>query len=179
MKDRLSSREYARHRKSHGLKGATQRTVVDAIRDGRLTPRSVCRDARGHWSINPEIADQEWAANTIAHNSPQPQPADLASRAESQARKEAALAEMAELELRQKKGELVDIGEVEDLWFTLGRQIRDGLEAIPARILERILSEVGEVGRQQQAAIRVILEVEIKQVLESLSKSVRDATRAS
>ena len=117
--------------------------------------------------------------NTVAHNPPQPQPADLPSRALSQARKEAALAAMAELDLRQREGELVPIEDVETLWFTLGRQVRDAMESIPARILERVLAEEGETGRQQQASIRLILEGEIKQALEQLSKSMTDATRAN
>jgi phage terminase Nu1 subunit (DNA packaging protein) len=86
---------------------------------------------------------------------------------------------MAELDLRQREGELVPITEVETLWFTLGRRIRDAMEGIPARILERGLAEVGEAGRQQQASIRLILEGEIKQALEQLSKSMTDATRAN
>jgi len=173
MENRLSSRAYARHRKSRGLRGATQRTVIDAIRDGRLTTRSVCRDVRGHWSINPEIVDQEWSENTIAHNSPQPRSTDLPSRAQSQARKEAALARMAELDLQVKQGTLVEIEEVEAKWFTRGRQIRDAMEAIPARVIERLVAEIGEVGRQQQASIRLILEGEIKVALENLSRSMK------
>jgi len=58
----------------------------------------------------------------------------LAARAESQARREAALAVMAELDLAQRRGELVKVEDVEREWFENGRMLRDRLEALPQRI---------------------------------------------
>lgn len=62
---RLSMREYAQHRKDKGLTGGSHQAVSKAIKDGRLTDRSIERRGR-RWLIDPERADAEWAAMTTA-----------------------------------------------------------------------------------------------------------------
>ena len=182
MPHSMSLNEYCDHRQQLGL-SHSYAGVYQAVRRGKIDKGVVRR--KGQYRIDPEVADQEWAAATSggrlagAHaQGADPEPGQLPTRAESEARKLAAQAELVELDLQQRQGELVPIAEVETLWFTLGRQIRDAMEAIPARILERVLAETGELDRQQQASIRLILEGEIKQALGQLSKSMRDATRA-
>jgi hypothetical protein len=54
----ISTDEYAAHR------GVSRRAVGKAIRSGRLTAASVKREGK-NWKVQQEIADQEWAANTM------------------------------------------------------------------------------------------------------------------
>src|SRR3954452_11972608 len=55
----------------------------------------------------------------------------VASLEVSQARKEAALAEIREMERDQMRGNLVDVGEMECSWATVGRVLRDAFLALP------------------------------------------------
>ena len=48
---------------------------------------------------------------------------------DSQAKKEAAVAELKQLEVDQKKGELVSVQECRNLFFKIGRQVRDAILA--------------------------------------------------
>jgi phage terminase Nu1 subunit (DNA packaging protein) len=115
---------YARHRKERGLPGATYQAVQRAVKDGRLV-RSVVR-VRGRPKIRSfAAADKEWAENTDETRLPPAEPdADTAddgdtevpALAVSRARKEAAAAQLAELELAKKREELVPAEEVEARW---------------------------------------------------------------
>lgn len=52
----------------------------------------------------------------------------------SKARREAALAALAELELEQKRGELVAVADVSRDWFKAGRTVRDRILNVPDRL---------------------------------------------
>lgn len=58
----LSQLAYANHRKQLGLTGATHAAVAKAIKTGRLA--RCLHQVNGKLSIDPKVADQEWAANT-------------------------------------------------------------------------------------------------------------------
>jgi hypothetical protein len=67
MSTTLSQRAYARHRADLGMSGTTHRAVQKAIEDGRIAAALV-RDVRGKvLGINPEIADREWASQTLGN----------------------------------------------------------------------------------------------------------------
>lgn len=51
----------------------------------------------------------------------------------SKARKEAALADLAELKVQEERGRLVDAHEVRRLLYEIAARVRDGVQAIPAR----------------------------------------------
>src|SRR5690242_3457745 len=111
----MGLREYARHRESLGLIGTTHRAVQVAIRDGRLA--KAIRDGK----IDAAIADREWSDTTLEDRVPltgptapssrddddDGLPADVPSLKESRARREAAEAALAEIELAEKRGEIV------------------------------------------------------------------------
>ncbi len=96
----MSLREYARHR------GVSLKAVQKAIQDGRI---DVVPTAKGN-KINPEIADKQWAERTT----PKPVGSDTTgpSYYKSKAEKEFYAAKIAELDYRQRMGELLEIRSV-------------------------------------------------------------------
>lgn len=90
-------------------RGCSVKSVSLAASSGRLVA-SVGRDERGRPVIlDPDLADLEWTANTRqvqAFNVSR----DL--RAAAAARREAAQADLAELELAAKRGKLADVAEL-------------------------------------------------------------------
>ena len=59
----MNLQQYADHRKTMGLRGATHVSVLRAIKNGRLSAPAVERQGKG-WEIDPGIADQQWAQAT-------------------------------------------------------------------------------------------------------------------
>lgn len=122
----ISVREYARRRK------VRHAAVQKAIESGRLA-KSVNRDAKGKVvGVFPEHADVEWEANTDQGRAPTP----LASGSgfqKARERREVALADKAEMDLRQKRGELVEASEVKQHLVGAFARCRTKLLGIPAR----------------------------------------------
>jgi len=161
----MGIREYARHRKERGLAGGTHKAVQAAIRDGRLM-RAV-RDGK----IDASIADSEWRAVTLSQRIPRtgptaPQhwgdddelPPGVPSLAESRARREAAEAALSEIELAEKRGELVLAKDVESKIVNVFAHCKTKLLAVPGRIRQ---SDPGMSDVQIdliEAAIRAALE---------------------
>jgi hypothetical protein len=133
----LSLRAYARHRKAHALAGGTLRAVQVAIRDGRLS-KSITPDKQ---VASAAAADAEWGSTTHADRIPLTgptaagvQPPDLA---ESRARREAAEASLAEIELAEKRGELVPVTDVESKLVGVFARCKNKLLAVPSRVRQR------------------------------------------
>lgn len=118
----MGLRKYARHRERLGLDGGTLRAVQVAIKTGRLsgslTTNKRIKTAKG--------ADVEWAASTKADmvpltgptapknghaNGASPPPVN--ELAGARARREGVNADLAEIELAEKRGELVLARDVE------------------------------------------------------------------
>src|SRR5689334_15354288 len=94
--------EYARSRK------LDYKAVQKAIDSGRLS-KSVKRGPSGRvLGLFPELADAEWEANTDQVRAPLPVSTAFQ---DARVRRESALAETAEMDLRRKRGELVDAAE--------------------------------------------------------------------
>ncbi len=89
--------EYATHR------GITEQGVLKAIQTKRL--EASVRKVDGRWQIDQQLADHEWAQRTEKRAVSAATP--TGGYHEAKARREAALAELAEIELRKEKGELV------------------------------------------------------------------------
>lgn len=135
----LSIRGYARAR------GCSQTAVQKAIRAGRI--------ALTEGKIDSEAADRAWARNT----DPAQQRGTLVAPAgregadgavpgtltyaSARARREAALAEMAEIELQRQRGELVQTKAVCERIRALARGARDMLLALPDRLAPRLAGE--------------------------------------
>jgi hypothetical protein len=158
----LSLSAYAKRR------GVSHVAVSKAITAGRLSA-SVVRDERGAPKIaDPELADREWAANTrprIDHatEGPAEQEPPRARRAapsaaseegarpkppdynESRARRESALADMAEIEVAERRGELVPVNEARADVVSRFTVVRTRLLGVPSRVAQRLPHLAGEV----------------------------------
>lgn len=146
----LSKRAYARHRAERGLVGQTHTAVNDAARAGRIT----LIDGK----VDPEVADIQWAEKTDAvqqargargGHAPRAGasvaaaalPADREGYFATKERRERAEADLAELELRERRGELVKKSDVEREIFAVQRALRDRLAGIPDRIAPMLAAE--------------------------------------
>lgn len=124
-------REYARHRKALGLTGQSHAAVVKARNQGRLDG-ALLKDGQ----IDFAIADRLWQQNTM-----QTAAATIPDEnfAEAHLRKEIALADLRELECRQKQEALISVEDADAAWRELAAIIRteaaklcDQAEAIAA-----------------------------------------------
>lgn len=137
---KLSQRAYAAHRKANGLAGGTPSAVRAAIAAGRLA-RSVGKDGQ---ILDAARADAEWAATTHADRVPLTSPTanGAATHApsplqEHRARREAAEAAIAEIELAEKRRELVPAKDVESTLVNVFAHCKTKLLGIPARACQR------------------------------------------
>jgi hypothetical protein len=96
-------------------------------------------------------------------NGDEPSASDFQTYAQHRARREAAMASKAELELKEKIGSLVETSTVEQAAFDAARRARDRLFAIPERVAS-VLAAISE-----PAEILKILETEIEAVCGDLS----------
>lgn len=171
----MGIREYARHREARGLTGATHGAVQAAIRSGRLVKAVV--DGR----INAAIADAEWAGTTLEDRVPltgptapvsapdddDELPADVPSLKESRARREAAEAALAEIELAEKRRELVLAADVESKLVNVFSRCKTKLLGVPSRARQR---DPGLSGQQVK-----LFESLIREALDDLSEAASDA----
>jgi phage terminase Nu1 subunit (DNA packaging protein) len=132
----LSLSAYARHRANAGLPGGTLRAVQVARDSGRLDG-VLTHDGR---IISAEAADAAWAASTNADMVPASGPtapalavATPSPLAEHRARQAAAAATIAELELAEKRGQLVRIEDVEARWADIVTLVRTKLLGVASR----------------------------------------------
>lgn len=180
----VSQSEYARRR------GVSHTAVQKAIRSGRIPAHPGPR--RGWLWVNPEEADRFWNENTdpsTASNSVNGEPKGRRGKdgpsmprelddggngdgrrgsstgyARARAAREAALAQMAKLELDERLGKLVRTEEVRLAAFTAARKARDLLIAIPGRIAPILAAVEGDV-----VQIERLLAEEIDRICSELS----------
>ena len=138
----VSLREYARRR------GVTEGAVRKAVKTGRITPEP-------DGSIDVEKADKEWVENTldpkIKTDTPHMEesiPADSSSGGKPSYTKiktahELYKAQMTQLALQEKKGQLIHKDMVKTQVYKLGRQVRDSWLNWPARISALMAAELG------------------------------------
>lgn len=160
----MGLREYARHRAELGLSGTTHQAVREAIRSCRLV-RAI---AGG--KINAAIADEEWKGATLEDRVPITGPAARRPRDddglpdgipalhESRARREAAEAALAEIELAEKRGELVLAGDVEARLVNVFSSCKKKLLAVPSQVRQRDPSMTPEQVDLVESVIREALE---------------------
>lgn len=176
----LGLRAYARHRAERGLVGRTLHAVQRAIADGRITPID--------GKIDPEVADIQWAEKTDAvqqargargGHAPRPDadpprsvPAPAGDRDgyfATKERRERAEAELAELELKERRGELVKKADVERATFAVQRAVRDRMTGIPDRIAPIVAAET------DVAACHAIIAAEIRAALGDVVSALAEA----
>lgn len=167
----LSQNAYARHR------GCSPGTVANAIKVGRIR---LVTDSEGRRGLDPVQADIDWANNTDHTRNPnkskamhkgveekttarKPPPVHDGSFVDAKTSAARSQAELLKIELLERQGKLVDIEQVQTESFRLGRQVRDNLLNIPARVVSRMRSAVDD----HEAF--TILEDEIRKACEGLT----------
>lgn len=168
----VSLTEYARRR------GVSHEAVRKAVKVGRLS-RSVVFGPNGKPRLVPDLADQEWTANTdsaqqrvpaVPPPRPEPEPDQAPARDEpktatfQQARtlREAYMARLAKLEFDEKSGLLVKADAVKNEAFRTARIVRDSLLNIPDRIAAELANETNQFKIHQR------LTQEIRRALEDM-----------
>lgn len=168
MSDFLSAKAYAKHR------GVSLAAVLKAISEERLKA-SVRRKGPGY-QIDVAQADAEWAANTDsgtgapAHaKNRQAEPDDIEAEdgqpityAEARAQHERFKARLAQLELEQREGKLVEADAVRRESFRVARIVRDALLNLPDRVAGELAAETNQFKVHQR------LVQEIRRALEDL-----------
>ena len=170
----MTQAEYAR------LRGCSQANITQLKKAGRLV-------LNGDGLIDVEASNSRIGSHS-ARIRPvaMPEDDDLESQPEektvdywaAKAKREAALAEIAELDLEKKRSELVNRGAVERALFNAGRTMRDTMMAVPARIAAEVavLTDPFAVERTILAAIRQALEDAIVMSDSDFKKAMESAS---
>lgn len=161
----MSQAEYARHRgKSRQYISRLAKAGVLVMRNGKVDvgASDAVLDDR---PVAVEASDTGQAAQSRAVvDSSGQQPSNFA---------QARLAEMVyraklrRLDYETRSGKLISADEVKAKWFVLGRQIRDKLLAIPAKLSPQ-LAALGDARE-----VRELLEAEITAILRALQDDIR------
>lgn len=171
----MSLRAYARRR------GVSHTAVMKAARTGRITLVG--------GRIDPARADIEWDRNTDEglrrprSRAKAAGPAALSGRervdegpapglgqgsiayASARASREEYRAKLTELEYEAKRGAVVQVAEVRDLWLKLARRARDQLLSIPDRLALRLASET------DPATVDRLLRDEVERVCHDIARA--------
>ena len=182
MSAKLSLRAYAASRKARGLPGGT----LNAVQKARDAGRIQVVDGK----VDQEAADAAWAANTSveqqqrgksggvkrpkASNTPKTgvdegadEPNDDAEAERylnARARKEAALADLAQMEAAEARGDLVRVEDVAAWWGEMVTLARARLLALPSMAAPQVAAP-GKI-----AEVQAILRKLINEALEELSR---------
>jgi len=162
MRELVTQAEYARHR------GVTKQAVSKAVKAGKI------RLLDG--LIDPREADQTWLRRDVQTSAPPIQvpavrpaaPAPEGPRLtaadywEAKTQRERAQAALAELELAEREGKLIDAGEASAVNFDIIRQLRDALLAAPERIAADFPGDIAaRVSESSSREIRQAIEAAI------------------
>jgi hypothetical protein len=163
---KLTLRGYARRRKSRGLSGTTLHAVQCAISSGRLD-RSLTPDRKA--ISDPDLADREWSDTTNDSRVPITGPTAGAAgavelppgvppAAVSRARREAALAGLAEHELAKCRGQVVDVDSAREDVIAKFSMVKTRLLRVPSLARQRDPSLTAKQVAQFDALLRDALE---------------------
>lgn len=135
----ISIREYARRR------GCSDAAVRRAIADGRISPGAVIRNRNnGRPMILPSVADASWR-QVIKGNNPRLAESVAAAppgRSLIDIKRMSAEIDLQlkALELKERKGSLVDKEQVYSTLFEMGKEIKQEFETLPDRVIDNMLS---------------------------------------
>lgn len=124
----MSLRGYAKRR------GVSAEAVSKAITDGRLRD-SVTRVRGAPKIADPELADREWDTNTRPRVGAEATPSPLL---QARVRREQAAADHAELELAQRRGELIPIADARRDVVEKFTIVKTRILAVPSRVAQRL-----------------------------------------
>ena len=147
----LTQAEYARSRKDRGLPGGSREAVRKAVDEQRISAFGPDK------LIDQQLADSQWARNTRARVGATDASADASDRtgdllsgsgeaaqaptatspatpapdgySAARVRTEMANAQLAELELARKRGEVRDVADINRGGFDIARELRDALDS--------------------------------------------------
>jgi hypothetical protein len=169
----MTPAEYSRYRKVKGLPGGSRAAVSYAIAQKRITLQA---DGR----LDPVAADAQWAANTRVRIGAGPAPAQPGASAStagqqdpqpggddywnSRSRREAAEAELAEIELAEKTGQVIQVKVVEAVWGQALGATREHLLQLRARLAPLLAAEADAFKIEQ------LLDVEMSQALSHMAR---------
>ena len=161
----VTKSEYAARR------GCAPSAVTRALNEGRIT--AIVVDGRA--MIDPAVADIQWGRNTRRRVDSRPATdaaaapptdGDPVSYEDARRRREQAEAQLAELKLAEKCGDLVRVA---DVTSALTKRIiiyRDSMLQIPARLSAQLAAESDE------ASVYAILDKELRHVMTELARGV-------
>ena len=110
-------------------RGCSRSAVSQAISAGRITTTP---GATGRRMINPDVADQEWDANTDIDQQSRGAPYQVDYSIQSEQRRlTKARADKMELELAVRRGELVSVADVSECWDRIVAAFRIRLLLLP------------------------------------------------
>jgi hypothetical protein len=87
----------------------------------------------------------------------------------SRQRREHALAQLAELELKERESLLVAKADVERVWFEEGRRVRDAIQRLGPVMLPDLAKAAGGLNQEQRAEVLLVLERHHVGALKSLA----------
>lgn len=93
---------------------------------------------------------------------------------EAKARRENSLAELADLELRRKQGDLVERQRVEDMAFAAGRMLRDAVLGLPTKLSPELaaMTDPFQIEIKLRDALRQVFDDMAKITAEDLDKAM-------
>lgn len=165
-------------------RGVSPKAVSKAVATGRLSA-SVTRDQHGAPKIaDPDLADREWAANTrarVEYAAPPPEPAEREPRSRAAApaapspelaayyahrstreaeaaRRERLQADLAELTLSERRGEMIPIEQARRDVMARFTAVKTKLLGVPRRIAQRFPHLAAEVVPALDEVLREALE---------------------
>lgn len=148
---RGSIRAYARNRKERGLPG-NESAVRKAIRANRIVPEADGQidfaKADSAWAKNSDpLADRRVNAKPAAatHAEDDAGPRDGGSYIDARTRRERALAEQAEIDLAEKKKQLLPRSQVERSLASIGRLYAAGRENLPAQLAPKLVGKTDPI----------------------------------
>lgn len=92
----------------------------------------------------------------------------------AKARRESALAELAEHELAKKRGELVERPRVESAAFAIGRMLRDAVLGVPVQLAPQIvgMSDAFQIEQLLRASLRKVLEDHTRMTADDIARAM-------
>ena len=168
----ISMRAYAQQR------GVSHEAVRKAIASGRIHPEP-------DGSIDPTKADAQWdrhtrtsqpttpKVSTSRASAPPPQTSQTSDDTrgvdyhKARAVRETYAARLAKLDFEERSAKLVSKDEVDTLFFTLARQLRDRMQQIPNKVAPEIVALV--VAKPDVRGVADLLEASIREALSELA----------
>lgn len=147
--------------------GAARSSVMKSIQQGRISAHKKGR----HWFVEKSMV-KVWKEGRQTPHGKTPQKAKtngqrVISTYEAENRKKVAQAELAEMDLAEKKGDLIPRAEVISFSFKAARKCRDAILGVPNRLANEIAAE------EDPHQVQILMENALSEALEELSGMVK------